>query len=419
MKEIEDYHSNKEETKNEDSSRFPVVGKLIVEKALEEQIRLMCALSPSKEWSGVLFYTAEGSIEKKDVVIRAKNFFLMDLGTGGYTEFKLGEDPSIARFMVDNNLFDCKSGLIHSHCNFSTFFSGTDTSTLKKEGESMPNFVSLVVNNAGKYVAAVTQKTTTVLKGKAVTSYSLFGESTFNFPEQDFEKTVDSVDIFGLEIEKELAANGLLERYNDLTLKKEIEEEKRKPVVYSGTEYPYSVYPKRRDDDLYQKSLFDDDFGDPDDPYNPYYGLFGPEETEKEEKSVKVLDIPDDYDKLVSNCVQKLLVANSRFSPREGFNIMKNSSFPILSIVNTYSVKANDKRFSERVNSTIEQLKLDCIKEKTTWAYIRDFVEEALETLLDDERELSSNKSWYNKPKSAINKIINIIHNSGYGGKYN
>lgn len=96
-----------------DYQKFPTVGKIIVERTLEEQIRTMCALSPDKEWSGVLFYTAEGSLEDRSIVIRAKNFYLMDLGSAGYTEFKLGEDPSIARFMVDNNLFDCKSGLIH------------------------------------------------------------------------------------------------------------------------------------------------------------------------------------------------------------------------------------------------------------------------------------------------------------------
>lgn len=39
-----------------------------------------------------------------------------------------------------------------------TFFSGTDTSTLQLEGNDMNHFVSLIVNNAGKYTAAITRK---------------------------------------------------------------------------------------------------------------------------------------------------------------------------------------------------------------------------------------------------------------------
>lgn len=39
-----------------------------------------------------------------------------------------------------------------------TFFSGTDTATLQSEGSDMNHFVSLIVNNAGKYTAGVTRK---------------------------------------------------------------------------------------------------------------------------------------------------------------------------------------------------------------------------------------------------------------------
>lgn len=39
-----------------------------------------------------------------------------------------------------------------------TFFSGTDTGTLSAEGNDMNHFVSLIVNNEGKYTAAVTRR---------------------------------------------------------------------------------------------------------------------------------------------------------------------------------------------------------------------------------------------------------------------
>lgn len=45
-----------------------------------------------------------------------------------------------------------------SHDKMPTFFSGTDTSTLQKEGTDRNNFVSLIVNNDGTYSAAITRK---------------------------------------------------------------------------------------------------------------------------------------------------------------------------------------------------------------------------------------------------------------------
>lgn len=38
----------------------------------------------------------------------------MDLGTSGWTEFKMSED--VAAYMAQNiELFDCDMGLVHSH----------------------------------------------------------------------------------------------------------------------------------------------------------------------------------------------------------------------------------------------------------------------------------------------------------------
>ena len=39
-----------------------------------------------------------------------------------------------------------------------TFFSGTDTDTLREEGNKRNHFVSLIVNNAGTYTAGITRK---------------------------------------------------------------------------------------------------------------------------------------------------------------------------------------------------------------------------------------------------------------------
>ena len=85
--------------------------------------------------------------------------------------------------------------------NIMTFFSGTDTATLKEEGRDRNNFVSLIVNNAGSYTAAITRR----IKSKQVmesVSYEVFGDGE----KQDTKKYVsdaDEIEWFYLKIEKE------------------------------------------------------------------------------------------------------------------------------------------------------------------------------------------------------------------------
>lgn len=87
----------------------------------------------------------------------------MDIGTQAYTEFDM--NPDVIAYMCENpELLDCQMGLIHSHNNMSTFFSETDTATLKEEGRDRNNFVSLIVNNAGTYTAAITRRVKDIVK---------------------------------------------------------------------------------------------------------------------------------------------------------------------------------------------------------------------------------------------------------------
>lgn len=61
------------------------------------------------------------------------------------------------------------------------FFSGTDTSTLQTEGDDTNCFVSLIVNTAGTYCAAVTRKITQKKKTTIIdlgSSYEFFGEGS-------------------------------------------------------------------------------------------------------------------------------------------------------------------------------------------------------------------------------------------------
>ena len=174
--------------------------KLIIPAEVERKIRFTCQKVWSTEWSGTLFFTYEGSFENNDLVIRCVDIYIMDIGTQAYTEFDM--NPDVISYMCENpELLDCQMGLIHSHNNMSTFFSGTDTATLKEEGRDRNNFVSLIVNNAGSYTAAITRR----IKSKQVmesVSYEFFGDGE----KQDTKKYVsdaDEIEWFYLKIEKE------------------------------------------------------------------------------------------------------------------------------------------------------------------------------------------------------------------------
>ena len=79
--------------------------------------------------------------------------------------------------MCNNDLLDCYIGLLHSHNHMGSFFSGTDTDTLKSEGMTMPHFVSLIVNNSGEYSAAITSKIVRVFVGTVVENSPSFNNS--------------------------------------------------------------------------------------------------------------------------------------------------------------------------------------------------------------------------------------------------
>lgn len=174
--------------------------KLIIPAEVERKIRFTCQKVWSTEWSGTLFFTHEGSFENNDLVIKCVDIYIMDIGTQAYTEFDM--NPDVIAYMCENpELLDCQMGLIHSHNNMSTFFSGTDTATLKEEGRDRNNFVSLIVNNAGSYTAAITRR----IKSKQVkesVSYEFFGDGE-KHDTKEYVSSVDEIEWFYLKIEKE------------------------------------------------------------------------------------------------------------------------------------------------------------------------------------------------------------------------
>ena len=225
--------------------------KIVIPAEVEKKIRFLCKNIWDVEWSGVLFYKVEGAFEDKSLTIRCVDLFQMDIGTSAYTEFNVS--PDMATYMVDHpELLEegIYQGLIHSHNNMATFFSGTDTATLSAEGNDMAHFVSLIVNNAGKYTAGITRKYKCVQTVSEKYTYPTWngevreGVETFDIEEERLEW-------FNLNIVFENAADDfeteMMERI------KEIKEAKKKVVtpMYGGGNYPqygYNSYKKDKQD---------------------------------------------------------------------------------------------------------------------------------------------------------------------------
>jgi hypothetical protein len=130
---------------------------LRISDKLEKKIRVLCNKFPNTEWSGILFYSYTGSFLDNNISFVAEDLLFMDTGYSATTEFYLDE-ANIGSYIIDHDLFGCQCGLVHSHHSMQAFFSGQDTAMLEQEGSSRNHFLSLVVNNTGKYVACVTVK---------------------------------------------------------------------------------------------------------------------------------------------------------------------------------------------------------------------------------------------------------------------
>lgn len=87
-----------------------------------------------------------------------------------------------------------------SHNTMATFYSGTDLNTLKVEGADRNHFLSLIVNNAGEYTAAITRKIKSISTGTSAVSYNTFGNIEVNGGTTSFEQESFYVEYYPLEI---------------------------------------------------------------------------------------------------------------------------------------------------------------------------------------------------------------------------
>lgn len=124
-----------------------------------------------------------------------------------------------------------------------TFFSTTDVATLREEAEKMPHFVSLIVNNAGEYVARVTRRLTSIT---SFASYMTFGGETKN---TEYTSPANVIQYFDLEIQK---PDSTFCREVSERIKAIREEQKKRqpavpvvtnPVLFPTTPSPVKTFP--------------------------------------------------------------------------------------------------------------------------------------------------------------------------------
>lgn len=120
------------------------------------QIQYLCKNIPKVEWSGALFYTTEGSIDKPDTFkITLKTILPLDMGSSAYTEYTL--DDRFIDFIEEDfeERSTWKLAHIHSHHSMAVFFSGTDMAELNDNAPAHNFYLSLIVNNYMDFVAKV------------------------------------------------------------------------------------------------------------------------------------------------------------------------------------------------------------------------------------------------------------------------
>ena len=198
---------------------------LIIPKNVEEKIRYLCNQVHDREWSGTLFYTAEGSFEEKTFKATCLDICVMDIGNTVTTV--VTDSPDIVTYRIDHpELLNgtVYEGIVHSHHNMGAFFSQTDVVALKEDGNDRNHALSLVVDNRGKYVARITRKINKETQvHQAVETNTTSYYDTFNSKRVSLEDNIHSTKTNDF-VEKEIIIEYFNMEINKATVEDRFEE---------------------------------------------------------------------------------------------------------------------------------------------------------------------------------------------------
>jgi len=90
-------------------------GKLILTRELQDQIDFSHKKVGNIEWCGVLFYEklAGDITNPESLILEARRFYMMDIGTHGYTEAQFNSEVLVDMYETVHDAEELKRGLIH------------------------------------------------------------------------------------------------------------------------------------------------------------------------------------------------------------------------------------------------------------------------------------------------------------------
>lgn len=192
-----------------------------------------------KEWSGILLYEhIEGDLDDPEsIVIKAHKLVLMDIGNATYTAATLDSDDIMKVYDSMPEGVNYKMGLIHTHHNMSTFFSGTDKEELQDTAPLHNYYVSLIVNYAGTYSCRIAFKADM----KYLYEFKSVDDTTVLRQESAVEPVLMQMDLDIKSENGELEVSPFVARFLEVKKKKEQEEASKRTVgtstYYGGAGY--------------------------------------------------------------------------------------------------------------------------------------------------------------------------------------
>ena len=380
---------------------------LIIPESVEKTIRTLCALSPTNEWSGILFYTFEGSFETS-LTLTCKDILPLHQGSSVYTEFNTS-NPKIARYMFDNDLLRCCIGLVHSHGTMKTFFSGTDTNTLLQEGSDTNSFLSLIVNNAGEYTAAITRKVTSEIE-EYVERHSKKHYNVFNTDEKvelsdsrsDYTRNFEDIEVeyVYLNIQKpdNIFADSAVSMFYDVMIATKIAEPKKVDVMDWNTPVKAQKAPK-------QLSLFpkeDDDMIIPSKKLNAIL--------EEEDYSIEEIAALINWDSKQYCLLLERMFTGTPLIKAQKYNTVKEElQYLKTTIVPKYAeIFENQKDFTEWVKMTTDYFLYEPMHVGWITPYIESTAGDAAYILFDETSIVAYKTAEFLKP-FASNRYIQIF----------
>ena len=186
-----------------------------------------------------------------------------------------------------------------------TFFSSTDLNTLEAEGKDRNHFVSLIVNNAGVYTAAITRKVTIKRTANDVIKYKTFEDNDVTETELKTE-TKEFIHYFNLniKIEQSNIDNTFFNRINEIKNKK------------NNTYKTYSSLDRTSDSRIKELEL---PFEKPD--YN--FSINRQNIKEEEEDNPKFEPLIDIDDSVITSIVYQLLTGSIVITNKNNIDINK------------------------------------------------------------------------------------------------